>query len=130
PLRIRNSILVLTGDLARESLESLAVVKLAAQVTDILDVLEKNLRYREGDEALPLSKEQVEMILEGNLSSKITPFLTTPFHIHQFCSKLPSVVPEAKDKRAFERVVLRVAKEVAIGGSQATREWFGALHPN
>lgn len=124
------SVLVLTGDVAREHLASLAVIKLAAQVEDLHEVLEKNLRYQIEHEDLRLTESQVDVILGDRLWAKLQASLATPFHIHQFCSKLGSILLEAQDHSALEKLVLRLAVEVAIGGREAARTWFDALHPN
>jgi hypothetical protein len=125
PLRKKKIILVLTGDPPGD-LEPLSVIPLSSQVENLHNVLESNLRYWVEHEGLLLSGDQVQEIL--GLWSKLEPFLATPFHINQFCSKLSRVTLDDKRKRALELV--RIAKEVALGGRQATRGWFDALQPN
>src|SRR4051812_13457503 len=129
PLRKKKSILVLTGDLAREHLEALSVVKLAAQITQLRKVLVKHLEYGIWYEGLPLREEQIEPVV-NRWWNRLRPHLATPFHIRQFCSKLAQVLSDTKEERSLDKVLLPVARAVAIGGSQASRSWFEALLPN
>ncbi len=122
--------LILTGEIDRAHLASLGIVALSAQVAerDLQEIFEKNLDYLTEHSKLVLSRHQFEAI--RNLWSKHRLALSTPFHIHQLFSKLLAVDWESLDNRSTERALAQKAREVALGGQQAAREWFDDLHPN
>lgn len=122
--------LILTGEIDRAQLASVGVVALAAQIAErgLTEVFEKNLDYLEEYGNLLLSRRQFAAI--RNQWSKLRPTLSTPFYIHQFCSKLVEIDWESLGDRSPARVLAQKARDVALGGTQAVREWFDGLHPN
>lgn len=130
-LREKESVLILTGDLERGHLASLDVLSLAAPVEDLHEVFRKNLEYLVKQNEVLLGDQEVVELLNSDLWRDLRPHLATPFHIHQFCSRLSAVVSEARDsRRGFTTLLIRAAQEVAIAGGQAARAWFDNLHPN
>jgi len=125
-----NSILVLTGDVPGGHLASLDVVKLPAQVTDLQKVLRANLVYQVDHAGLPLTHSQLDSILDGHAWRDLRHFLATPFHIHQFCSRLGALTSKIEDESMLMQDVRRLAREISIGGREAARAWFDGLHAN
>lgn len=122
--------LILTGELDQVQLAALGVVALSAQVAkeDLQAVFEKHLDYVADQGKLVLSGDKIKAIRDR--WGKLRTFLSTPFYIHQFCSKLSEVDWESLGEGRLERALKQRARDVALGGTHSAREWFDGLEPN
>ncbi|MEM9553701.1 MAG: hypothetical protein AAGC60_05535 [Acidobacteriota bacterium] len=128
-LKKKNSVLILTGEVAGEEVADLPVLKVSAQVEDLKEVMRRHLLYYREQGGIELRDEQVEFLL-GEGWDRLETLLQAPFQINKFCLSLVGRAVGEQDGDSWQEALLRWATEIALAGRLATRAWFDRLPRN
>lgn len=119
----KKCVLLLTSELELGDLEPLSIVKISIGSPPLDLVLNAHLDYLQTKEVADLPKDlclQVKKLWKSDLKKA----LLSPLQVERFCQKLVEGLPQSPSE------ILKFAREAALSGLEALKNWFGGLQSN